>query len=321
MKRKICVVVTNRASYARIKYVLKAVRDHRDLELLLIAGASLMLSRFGNAIRVMKEDGFEPIRTLYYMVEGETLSTQAKSTGFGVIELSTAFEHLNPDIVITVADRFETMATAIASTYMNIPLAHLQGGEISGNIDEYVRHSITKLAHFHFPSTKKSKARIIKMGELEDNVFNYGCPSIDVLTHADLSISNAVMSKYNVLGNTIDFSKPYIVMLQHPVTTSYGKGREQVEQTLLALKEFSDYQKIVIWPNIDAGTDDVAKGIRIFRESHRTDNFNYFINFTPEDYGRLLNNTVCAVGNSSSFIREESGVDCRPRGYTCALLA
>jgi len=304
IKRKICVVVASRANYGRVKYLMKAVKEHSALELQLIVGASTLLYRFGEAVNVIQKDGFSPARKLYYIVEGETLSTQAKSTGLGIVELSTAFEDFSPDIVVTVADRFETMATAIAATYMNIPLAHLQGGEVSGNIDEKVRHAITKLADIHFPASEQSKDRIIKMGESPSYVFNYGCPAMDILKNQDLSITNEKMSSYGGTGWELDWTKPYLLVVQHPVTTSYGHGYDQVQETLYALNKFKDIQKIVLWPNIDAGTDDVSKGIRIFREKHGEEQYHYFRNFSPEDYARVLNNAACVVGNSSSFIRE-----------------
>ena len=285
---------------------MKAIEDRKDCELQLILGASTLLYRFGKAVDIIQEDGFKPVRKIYYVVEGETLSTQAKSVGLGIVELSTAFEELKPDLVVTVADRFETLAIAIASTYQNIPLAHLQGGEVTGNIDERVRHAITKLADIHFPSTGQSKQRIIKMGEDPSFVFNYGCPAIDILVNENLSINNDIMTRYGGVGALVDWTKPYILMLQHPVTTSYGHGYEQINETLYALNQFTGIKKIILWPNIDAGTDDVSKGIRSFREKHRNEPFHYFRNFAPEDYARVLNNALCAVGNSSSFIREGS---------------
>lgn len=304
MKRKICVVVASRANYGRVKYVLKAIKESPELELQLIVGASSLLYRFGKVIDFMIRDGFRPLRSIYYVVEGETLSTQAKSTGLGVVELSTAFEDLKPDLVLTVADRFETMATAIAATYLNIPLAHLLGGEISGNIDEKVRHAITKLADIHFVSTKKAKERVIKMGEDKDYVFNYGCPSIDILVNTDLSLDNKALSKYGGVGRPIDWSRPYMVILQHPVTTTYGRGFDEITIILEVVRKFTAIQKVVLWPNVDAGTDDIAKGIRVFREKNYHENFHYFRNFAPDDYARILNNCVCAIGNSSSFLRE-----------------
>jgi len=303
-KRKVCVVVASRANYGRVKYLMRAIDRHPELTLQLIVGASTLLYRFGQAINIIHKDGFRPLRKLFYVVEGETLVTQAKSAGLGIMELSTAFDDLGPDVVVTVADRFETMATAIAATYQNIPLAHLQGGEVSGNIDDRVRHAITKLADVHFVSTEKSRQRVVKMGENPKYVFNFGCPAMDVLAHQDLKISQQIMAAYGGVGAAIDWIQPYILMIQHPVTTSYGEGLMQVSETLSALKKFSTCQKIILWPNIDAGTDDVSKGIRVFREKNPNQGFHYFRNFSPEDYARVLSNAVCAVGNSSSFIRE-----------------
>ncbi len=304
MKRKICVVVASRANYGRVKYLLKALQKRENIELQIVVGASMMLDRFGKAVDVLKKDGFSPIRSLYYVIEGETLATQAKSTGLGIMELSNVFEDLKPDLVVTVADRFETMATAIAASYLNIKLVHIQGGEISGNIDERVRHAITKLSDLHFPSTEESKKRLIKMGEDPKYIFNFGCPAMDILKNENLNIDNELMLKYSGVGIQTDWEKPYILLSQHPVTTSYGQGREQITESLHALKELKNIQKVILWPNIDAGSDDVAGGIRKFRELNMQENFQYFKNFSPEIYARVLNNAFCVVGNSSSFIRE-----------------
>jgi len=301
---KVCAVVASRANYGRVKYVLKALQKSPDIELQLIVGASTLLDRFGRAIDIIREDGFEPNKAIYYIVEGETLLTQAKSTGMGVIEISSALEELKPDFVISVADRFETMATAIASTYLNIPLIHIQGGEVSGNIDDRVRHAITKLADFHFVATEESRERVIKMGEDPNSVFNYGCPAMDVIANSDKAINNEMMKRYGGVGNEVDWTKPYILMIQHPVTTSYGQGFAQVNATLQALTRFPNHQKIILWPNSDAGGEDVSKGIRVFRERHMDSNFHFYKNFSAEDFIRVLHNASCGVGNSSSFLRE-----------------
>lgn len=304
MKKKICVVVASRANYGRVKHLMKAIQEHPRLELQVIVGASTLLERFGKAVNIIKADGFTPARSIYYVIEGETLATQAKSTGLGIVELSSAFEDMQPDMVVTVADRFETMATAIAATYLNIPLVHLQGGEVSGNIDDRVRNAVTQLADFHFVASELSAKRVISMGENPLHVFNYGCPAMDILANEDLSISTVQMSRYQGVGRPIDWAKPYVLMIQHPVTTSYGQGFKEVSQTLQALKSIPDIQKIVMWPNVDAGSDDVSKGIRHFRENNLTEPIYYYKNFSPEDYARILNNALCCVGNSSSFIRE-----------------
>ena len=143
------------------------------------------------------------------------------------------------------------------------------------------------------------------MGEEDTRVYNYGCPAMDILKNIDLSISNERMSAYGGVGFKIDWDKPFILMMQHPVTTSYGNGFDEVTETLQALRKLKDIQKIVLWPNADAGSDDVSKGIRVFREMlDSSDKFHFYRNFTPEDYARVLNNALCLVGNSSSFIRE-----------------
>ena len=302
--RKICVVVASRANYGRVKSVMTAIKNHPQLELQLIVSASMLLDRYGKAVDVVENDGFSPDKKIFYMLEGESLVTQAKSTGLGIIELSTAFQELKPDVVITVADRFETMATAIAASYLNIPLAHIQGGEITGNIDETVRHAITKLAHYHFPSTEASKQRLLKMGEEEWRVINSGCPSIDTLAAQDLSLDNCRESiMHTGVGYPVDADKPYIVMIQHPVTSEYEEGYHQVMKTLDALEKF-DIQKLVLWPNIDAGSDKVSKGLRVFMRKHKDLPYRFYKNFPPEVYNSILANASCVVGNSSSFIRE-----------------
>ena len=170
--RKVCIVVNSRANYARIKSVMHAVRSHPDLALQLIVGASALLYRFGSAIDVVRSDGFEPVATCHMVIEGDTPATMAKSTGLGIVELTTIFEKLAPDIVLTVADRYETLATAVSASYMNIPLAHTQGGEVTGSIDESVRHAITKFAHIHFPATHLSRPNYLeRMGEDPTRIF------------------------------------------------------------------------------------------------------------------------------------------------------
>lgn len=303
--RKICVVVHSRANYGRIKSVLKAITDHPLLKLQLIVGASALLSRFGNVKKIIELDGFKPDALVYTIVEGETPATMAKSTGMAIMELSSIFENIQPDIVLTVADRFETMSTAIAASYMNITLAHTQGGEITGSIDESVRHAITKLAHIHFPASDEAQKNIIRMGEPSETVFNVGCPAMDLITDLDLSLPDNIFHKYKGVGPEIDQKQDYIVVLQHPVTTEFGKAYDQIKQTLIGVTKL-DMQVVWLWPNVDAGSDDISKGLREFRESNPNKLIHFFKNFSAEDYARVIFNSKCLIGNSSSAIREGS---------------
>jgi UDP-hydrolysing UDP-N-acetyl-D-glucosamine 2-epimerase len=302
-RRKICVVVNSRANYGRIKSVLKAVQEHPDLQLQLIVGASALLYRFGNVRQIIEADGFTPDATVYTIVEGETPTTMAKSTGLAIIELATLFENLKPDVVLTVADRFETIATAIAASYMNIAVAHTQGGEVTGSIDESVRHAVTKLAHIHFPATALAAQNLIRMGESPETVHCLGCPSIDAIARLDLALPPDIFTRYLGVGAAIAPGEPYLVVLQHPVTTEYGRGLDQINETLKAVTAL-DTQTVWLWPNVDAGSDDISKGLRMWRERYNPKKLHYYRNFSVEDWARLINSAACVVGNSSSALRE-----------------
>ena len=303
--RKICIIVNSRANYGRIKTVLQALKNDSNVQLQIIVGASAVLERFGNVSKIISNDGFKIDSMLYSVVEGENPTTMAKSTGLAIIELSTIFENLKPDVVLTVADRYETLATAIASSYMNIPLAHTQGGEVTGSIDESVRHAITKLAHLHFPATKLSEQNLLKLGEDPSTIYMTGCPAMDIVASQDLTLEDDFFVKYKGVGPNLDPHKPYLVVLQHPVTTEYGQGFNQIKETIKAVQEIN-IQTVWLWPNIDAGSDEVSKGIRIFRERENPSNIHFYKNFSPEDYIKLIGNCICQVGNSSSALREGS---------------
>lgn len=304
-KRKICVVVTARPSYSRIKTALKAIQEHSDLELQLVVAASALLDRYGSAINFIENDGFEITAKVFNVLEGENLTAAAKTTGIGILELSTVFDNLSPDIVVTVADRFETMATAISASYMNIPLAHVQGGEVTGNIDEKVRHAITKLADLHFVASPKAQERLLKMGENPEKIYLTGCPSIDLADEIarDYKLDFDPFEKYVGAGKQVDISKGYIVVMQHPVTTEYELSRKHIEETLFAVQELN-IPILWFWPNVDAGADGTSKGIRAYREYQDTSNFHFFKNMEPNDFLRLLKNAKCLIGNSSVGIRE-----------------
>jgi len=305
MPRKICVVVTARPSYSRIRSALHAIRAHPDLELQLIVAASALLERYGSACDVIERDGFKIDRRVYMVMEGENLITSAKSVGFGLAEMATVFDDLRPDIVITIADRFETMATAVASSYMHIPLAHVQGGEITGSIDEKVRHAVTKLADYHLVASDQAAVRVVRMGEVEERVFVTGCPSIDLALDFDREPVNfeELFEIHGGVGARLDLAEPYIVVMQHPVTTEYARARQDVEETLEAILECG-IPALWFWPNVDAGSDGTSRGIRAFRERHDLPHVHFFKNLPPETFLRVLDGSCGIVGNSSVAIRE-----------------
>lgn len=308
VRRKVCVVVTARPSYSRVRSVLAALRDRSDVEMQLVVTASALLDRYGNVSTVIEDDGFAVTAKVYSIVEGETLVTSAKSTGLGVVELSSVFDALRPDVVVTVADRFETLATAVAAAYTNIPLAHIQGGEVTGSIDEKVRHAVTKLADLHFPSTQLAAENLIRLGESSDAIHCTGCPSIDIA--AQIRDSGGAgdfdpFDDYGGVGKKISPDEDFVIVMQHPVTTEFGSGSAQITETLEAVTQL-DVPTFWFWPNIDAGSDAVSKMIRIYREEGKLNHVHFFRNLRPEDFLKLMIRSRCIVGNSSVSIREGS---------------
>ena len=302
--RKICVVVGSRANYSSIKSAMKAIDRHPGLELQLVLGASALLERYGNVSRQIINDGFDPIAEFYMLIEGENPTTMAKSTGVGLMELSTIFERIVPDIVLTVGDRFETMSTTLAAAYMNIPLAHTMGGEVSGTIDESIRHAVTKFSHIHFPASKEAAERIIKLGEKKQDVYQVGCPRIDLIKDIiENSTPELLESMKAGVGAEINIEDPFVIISQHPVTTEFGKGEQQITETLKAVRKF-DIPAIVLWPNADAGSEDISKGMRKWREIGFDKKMHFYKNLPVDHYVTLLRKTSCLIGNSSSGIRE-----------------
>ena len=305
--KKICVVVNSRANYARIKSLLIEINKSKKLKLILVLGASATLYRFGAVDRVMRKDHFKIIDKLFSVVEGNDLIAMPKTTGLSIIELSNILKNNKPDLVVAIADRYENLSIAISASYMNIPVAHIQGGETTGSIDEKVRHAITKLSDIHFVSTKRAKEFVVRMGELKSKVFLTGCPSIDLLKNINLNLPKNFFIGYGS-GAIVYPNDNYILVIQHPVTTEFENAHVQIEETIEAVKLFNkktNYKVIWLWPNIDAGSDTFSKKIRMFQNTS-PDYVRFIKNFTPEDYAKVMKNSKCVVGNSSSGIREAS---------------
>lgn len=301
-RRKICVVLVDRANYGRLKPVMHSIREHPALRLQTVASGTMVLERFGLAVDVLKGDGFHVDGEVYIELEGSTPTTMAKSVGFAMVEFASEFQRLKPDVVLIIGDRYEALAAAIAAAYMNICIAHIQGGEVSGSIDESARHAISKFAHFHFPSTERSAEYLIRMGERPDTILAVGCPSSDIARMLNRSLSPEVINSVGS-GATIDVAKEFLLVVFHPTTTEYGGETDQMNQLLTALDSLA-CQTVLLWPNIDAGSDHISKAVRIFRDRNRPGWLRTIVNLTPEDYLKVLAATACAIGNSSSFVRD-----------------
>jgi len=304
MKKNICVFISNRANYSSIKCVLQKIKINKKLNLQLILGSGAILDKYGAVSALIKKDGFNSNFELNILVQGSTPETMTKTAGLALIELSTILKKIKPDIAIVVGDRYENMSFAMAAAYMNIKIIHTMGGEVSGTIDESIRHAITKFSHIHFTASKDAYKRVIKMGENPKNVFQVGCPRIDlvkqVLKKKNTNLSNIFESG---VGEKFDINEPFLIVSQHPVTTEYKYANQQILETLKAVNK-TNLPAIVLWPNPDAGSEDIARGIRRWRELGLAKKMHFFKNIEIEKYIHLLNKTVCLVGNSSSGIRE-----------------
>lgn len=306
--KNICIVIGSRANYSSIKSVMTQINKSKKLKLSLIVFSSAVSQKYGSVYKIIENDGFKINYLLKNLIDGEDPETMTKSTGLALIEIAKCFDLIKPDIVFTIGDRFETIAITLASTYMNIPLAHTMGGEVTGTIDESIRHANTKFAHIHFPATKKSAERIFKLGEEKKYIFHVGCPRIDLikeqLTKNIISISKLNKKVFNTgVGKKFDLSKEFILVLQHSVTTEYNKSEWQITNTLEAVKK-TGKNAIIMWPNPDAGSGELSFGIRKFREKNLNLNFFYIKNLPTYDYIMLMNYASCLVGNSSSAIRD-----------------
>lgn len=303
-KKKVCVILVDRANYGRLKPVLQAIKERSELELQLVAAGTMVLERFGHPVQNVRSDGFDVQDEVYVELEGSTPGTMAKSLGFAVVEFASVFQRLKPDVVLVIGDRYEALAASLAAAYMNICIAHIQGGEVSGSIDESARHAITKLAHFHFPSTKRSAEYLIRMGEAPASILGIGCPSSDIARALVPTITSDIINTTG-RGAKIDISQPSLLIVFHPTTTAYGDERKQVNEILAALLRLKA-QAIMLWPNIDAGADHISKAIRSFFDREQPTWLRTITNLTPERYLDLLKRVSCAIGNSSSFVRDAS---------------
>jgi UDP-hydrolysing UDP-N-acetyl-D-glucosamine 2-epimerase len=267
-----------------------------------LAAGTMVLERFDQPVSVVKKDGFPVDGEIYIELEGSTPATMAKSVGFGIVEFASEFQRLKPDVVLLIGDRYEALSASVAAAYMNLCVVHIQGGEVSGSIDESARHAITKFAQFHFPSTRRAADYIARMGERPDTILGVGCPSSDIARELDRGLPPEVINSRGS-GCVIAVQKPFLLVIFHPTTTEFGGERAQMEELIASLGEVKE-QTVLLWPNIDAGSDHVSKAIRAFRDRRRPAWLRTLINLPPEEYLKVLANTACAVGNSSSFVRD-----------------
>lgn len=296
MLRKIAFVTGTRADYGLMRSTIKAIDSHPELELCLIVTGMHLLYEFGYTINYIKKDGFPISAELDILLSGDSKAAMATSTGLGIIKISQALEQIKPDIVLIEGDRWEALSAAVASAIMNIPIAHVSGGDVTegGCIDDSIRHAITKLAHIHFPGTKKSAERILKMGEESWRIYEVGDPGNDLLDFKPVDMQE--------LKNRFDLNicEPILLVIQHSVSSEIEPAIDQIRETMEAIVELG-LQTIVIYPNSDAGGRSM---IKVIKEYSNFQNIKIFRSLTRDEYLNVMAVSSVIIGNSSSGIVE-----------------
>ncbi len=308
-KRKVCFVITSFIHYSRNFLILEELKKREDVDLCVVLGGVVLSDKYAshtfNVRKILENEGFKNIHEAYFNVDGDHHVVKAKTIGLGVIEFSSLFHDIRPDVLVVRGDRFEVLAAAIAAAYMNIPIAHIEGGDVSGTLDESVRHAITKLSHIHFATNEPARERILRMGEDPDYVFNFGSPDIEVVLRAEkqgLDIHGADLDQSGS-GTKISLDEDYVMVMYHPVNTELESLSENTRKLLLAVHKL-DMPVIWFWPNFDAGAEYISHELRIFKEKTANHKVKFLRYLPPRQFLSLLTKSKCLIGNSSAGIKE-----------------
>ena len=295
MNKKICVITGTRANYGRLKPIMKEIINSNKLELSVVVTGMHLIRECGYTVTEIEKDGFIIDAKVDMHLANLNEAGMCKSLGIALLGLTQAIESIKPDVILILGDRDEDLAGAIIGAHMNIPVAHIHGGEVTGTVDEIIRHGITKFSHIHFPATENSKERIIKLGENQDYVYNVCSPGLDSILNREYKTKKDIFKKYG-----LSMKKKLIILSQHPVTTEADKSGDQIRKTLEAVKRIGE-QVILIYPNSDAGS---RKIVDVIKEYEKLEFINSYMNIPFEDFLNLLKYTDVMVGNSSSGIME-----------------
>ena len=303
-KRRICFPITSRAYYGRSQLLIRKLHAHPNIELELMLGGSILLDKYSRHIADdIEAGGFTISGSFLNVIEGGNHVAMAKTACLTALEFTNGLHTIDPDIVIICGDRFEQLAIAMSAAYLNLTLAHIEGGDVTGSIDESVRHAITKLSHIHFVTNDEARRRVLAMGEDPRYVFTTGSLDVELASRVTTKVTAEQINSSGV-GHAVDIGKPFLIVVQHPVT-SERDNRQHIEATLHAVASLA-MPTIWFWPNPDAGTDDMSGSLRHVREEHGelTKHMRFITNIPADDFVSLLRQAACVVGNSSAGIKE-----------------
>ena len=297
-KKKILIVTERRADFSRFKPVLDKIKKDKNFKYILVVTGIHLLKKYGYSFKEIEKTGLKitkkfPMYTNISIKEDDGAS-MVTAFGKAIIELSKILKKTKPDIILSGFDIAANFAVTVVGAHMNIPVAHIQGGEVSGTIDESIRHAMSKFAHYHLVSNKDASKRLINMGEQKSNVYIVGCPSIEALFNEKSLGKKEIENKFG-----LNLSKKFIIVIQHSVTSEIKDTKYQIKKTIEAIKKYR-VQTLFICPNNDAGSTLILKEIK------KNKNIYYAPTLTLSEYRSLLEKCFVLVGNSSSGIHEAS---------------
>src|SRR3989344_1846342 len=305
-KRKVCFIITSFVHYSRSLLILDALKKRSDTELHIIIGGTALLAKYSSKYayvrNILEEEGFKNLYEVYFNLEGDSPTVKAQTAGLGLIEFAHLFNNIKPDVVVVRGDRFEVLSAATAASYMHIPIAHIEGGDVTGTLDETVRHSITKLAQIHFVTNNDARRRVIAMGEPRRYVFNFGSPEIEVVDKVINGRLRIDLSKTGS-GAVIDPKEGYLMVMYHPVSTEVA-GLQEKTRALLSVVHGLALPTLWFWPNFDLGAEDISRELRIFNDSTKDHRIRFLRYLPPREFLTLLKDSRCLIGNSSAGIKE-----------------
>lgn len=309
-KRKICFVITSYIHYSRNLLILEELNRREDVELSIVIGGSALITKYaassGSVKQQLKDDGFKRIYEIYFSLEGDNTTVKAKTAGLGIVEYATLFNNLKPDLVVVRGDRFEVLSAALTAAYMNIPIAHIEGGDVSGTLDESIRHAITKLAHVHFVTNEDAYKRLVRMGENPKSIHYFGSPDVEVASVLAKQPLDAGALRKTGSGATFDPKEGYLIVMFHSVWSDALQKQILAEHTKVLLETIHTLNRPTLWfwPNIDVGAEDISHELRRFNDSVKDHRIRFMRYMPPRLFLPLLNGAQCLIGNSSSGLKE-----------------
>jgi UDP-hydrolysing UDP-N-acetyl-D-glucosamine 2-epimerase len=301
----VLVALTTRGNYAKMKSTMRGILADPRLRLQVVVGGGLVLERYGRFEPILAQDGFTIDATLDYVDDADTLHAMARSASRCLAVFADTLARLRPDVVVIVADRYEALTLAQAAVCMNVHIAHVEGGEVSGSIDERIRHAVTKLAHLHFVANSEAAVRVCRMGEQPEYVHVVGTPSLDQIADIHLEDLERVERVVGERGSgpVVDLRSDYVVVSHHPIVTQIAEAAQQYAEIAQAVRQL---QLPVVWilPNLDAGAAEALVPVASLQSDPCAPSVRCVGSLPFDAYATLLHNARCLIGNTSSGLRE-----------------